>query len=102
MSDNKLRSLSKYQFWRLGKSPVIGVGDISINAHAIYPLVPLWFDRSWIILLFSFIYVAFFIYVRVRGVSPTTGIRQIRCFLAGKRRYVSKVNRSKRFTNADC
>jgi hypothetical protein len=100
-NDEKLKNYSNLQFWRLGKSAKLGVGDISINGFAILPAIPLWFYQGWPLVVFSIIYISFFIYARVRNVPEMTAIKQVRCLLAGKHRFKSKSNRAKRFTNAD-
>ena len=100
MSD-KLKNYTSMHFWRLGNEPKVGVKTVSLSAYAILPLIPLWFDRSWPILVASVIYVSFFVYASIRKVTPIIALRQLRCLLAGKKRFNSKVNRAKRFTNAD-
>ncbi|AMJ76622.1 hypothetical protein AVL57_00300 (plasmid) [Alteromonas stellipolaris] len=97
----KLNDYSNLHFWRLGINPSMRLGKWEISAHIVYPLIPLWFSRETPLLIFSGLYFIFFLYAAYRGLSPLNTLRQIRSSLAGKRRFVSKVNRAKRFTNAD-
>ena len=98
--EKRFKSYDQHQLWRSGLVAQLGLGFMSVDSWAVFPiLLVIFLFNIYTLSIFS-ITVVFFVVLKLMNIPSAISLTNLKAFVAGKHRYIgNRKLRKGRFTH---